>query len=219
MSKYYEIVIFTASISVYANRIIDLIDPDKVVAHRLFRESWVEHKTYTASGDPTFYWVKDLSRLSRFIDDVLILDNSPSAYIYQKENALPVKSWTGQVDDWELYLFINMLKMIAKFGIDFKYVILNVVNSDFSLNHDKFGEIVNSAISKPEYASKTKDYRRAHEASKSPARNRHSLLYARNTKNAMFQTISTKQETVPNIRDFETDVDYPCITIQSVRST
>ena len=148
MSKYYEIIIFTASIPIYANKVIDIIDPDKLISHRLFRSSWVEHKSINANGDPTSYWVKDLSRLSRFIDDIIILDNSPSAYIYQKENALPVKSWTGQPDDCELYLLASLLKMVAKFGLDFKYVLLNVVGSDLSVDHDKFGEIVNSAISK-----------------------------------------------------------------------
>lgn len=38
MSKYYEIVIFTASLSIYANQVIDYLDEDKIVSHRLYRE-------------------------------------------------------------------------------------------------------------------------------------------------------------------------------------
>lgn len=190
MAKHYELVVFTASKQVYANKVIDIIDPDRHIAHRLYRESCVEHKSRDFEHRNASYWVKDLSRLSRFIDDIVIVDNSPAAYIYQKENALPISSWTGGKDDCELYKYINMLKMMAKFEIDIKYVVLNIVNDDFSLNHDKFAEIINSAISKPNFSLKTKDYRKAHELSKSPARRKHCLLFTRNAENAMFQTIS-----------------------------
>lgn len=36
MSENFEIVIFTASIAAYADKVIDLIDPDKTVKYRLF---------------------------------------------------------------------------------------------------------------------------------------------------------------------------------------
>jgi hypothetical protein len=114
------------------------------------------------------FWVKDLSRLSRFIDDLIIIDNSPAAYIYQKENGMPIHSWTGEDNDFELYLYLNMFKMIAKFEIDLKYVLLNVVKDDLTVDHNKFAEIVNSSINKVDFAKKTKEYRKAHELSKSP---------------------------------------------------
>ena len=65
LSEYYEIIIFTASISEYANPVIDLIDPNKVVCHRLYRENC------------TFYngiLVKDLSLLNRNMKDIIIVD-------------------------------------------------------------------------------------------------------------------------------------------------
>lgn len=37
MAKYYEIFIYTASLSEYADPVIDLIDPTKTVAVRLYR--------------------------------------------------------------------------------------------------------------------------------------------------------------------------------------
>jgi len=38
MSKLYEIIVFTASQRVYADKIIDLIDPKKLrITHRLYR--------------------------------------------------------------------------------------------------------------------------------------------------------------------------------------
>ena len=37
MSKIYEIVLFTASQKLYADKVMDLIDPKKRIAHRLYR--------------------------------------------------------------------------------------------------------------------------------------------------------------------------------------
>ena len=61
--------------------------------------------------------------------------------------------------------------MVAKFNIDLKYTLLNIVREDLTIDHDKFSDIVNSAINKADYAAKTKQYRKAHEMSKSPSRN------------------------------------------------
>ena len=38
MSEYYEVVIFTASLSKYANPLMDILDPNKYCTSRLFRE-------------------------------------------------------------------------------------------------------------------------------------------------------------------------------------
>lgn len=37
MSKYYEIIIFTAALQDYADFILDLIDKSNVISHRLYR--------------------------------------------------------------------------------------------------------------------------------------------------------------------------------------
>ena len=37
MSKLYEIVIFTAAVKEYADWILDLIDPQRVISYRLYR--------------------------------------------------------------------------------------------------------------------------------------------------------------------------------------
>jgi TFIIF-interacting CTD phosphatase-like protein len=39
LSKYYELVIFTASQPSYATKVIEIIDPDNLVAHILYRDS------------------------------------------------------------------------------------------------------------------------------------------------------------------------------------
>jgi len=53
----------------------------------------------------TFYrqqFVKDLSRLGRKMKDIIIVDNSPIAYLFQPENAMPIKSWFDDKQDQEL---------------------------------------------------------------------------------------------------------------------
>jgi CTD small phosphatase-like protein 2 len=42
LSKYFEIIVFTASHASYANAVLDHIDPDKAyIAHRLFRDNCI----------------------------------------------------------------------------------------------------------------------------------------------------------------------------------
>ena len=84
MSKYYELVIFTASLSKYANPLMDILDPEGLCTARLFRE----HCTY----DDRVY-VKDMSIIGRRIEDVILIDNSPNSYRPQPENAVPILSW------------------------------------------------------------------------------------------------------------------------------
>ncbi|KAI0256414.1 HAD-like domain-containing protein [Lactifluus subvellereus] len=93
MGEIYEIVVFTASLSKYADPVLDKLDVHHVVAHRLFRESCYNHK-----GN----YVKDLSQLGRPIADTIILDNSPASYIFHPNNAVPVSSWFNDPHDTEL---------------------------------------------------------------------------------------------------------------------
>ena len=47
MSKLFEIVVFTASQKLYADKVLDLIDPKHRISHRLYREHCVViNKTY-----------------------------------------------------------------------------------------------------------------------------------------------------------------------------
>ncbi|KAF5355011.1 hypothetical protein D9756_005223 [Leucocoprinus leucothites] len=93
MGEIYEVVVFTASLSKYADPVLDKLDIHKVVAHRLFRESCYNHR-----GN----YVKDLSQLGRPITDTIILDNSPASYIFHPNNAVPVSSWFNDPHDTEL---------------------------------------------------------------------------------------------------------------------
>ncbi|OCF61150.1 hypothetical protein L486_00794 [Kwoniella mangroviensis CBS 10435] len=93
MGKIYEIVVFTASLSKYADPVLDMLDTHRVVTHRLFRESCYNHK-----GN----YVKDLSQLGRSIETSIIIDNSPASYIFHPNNAVPVSTWFNDPHDTEL---------------------------------------------------------------------------------------------------------------------
>jgi len=93
MGEIFEVVVFTASLSKYADPVLDKLDIHHVVSHRLFRESCYNHR-----GN----YVKDLSQLGRPISDTIIIDNSPASYIFHPNNAVPVSSWFTDPHDQEL---------------------------------------------------------------------------------------------------------------------
>uniref|UniRef100_A0A0G4I5H6 FCP1 homology domain-containing protein n=1 Tax=Chromera velia CCMP2878 TaxID=1169474 RepID=A0A0G4I5H6_9ALVE len=104
VAKWYECVIFTASLSKYADPLLDLLDPHKTQSWRLFRE----HCTYWNGN-----YVKDLSKLGRKLEHIIIVDNSPLAYGLQPDNAIPIKSWFDDQTDRELYDLIPILEALS----------------------------------------------------------------------------------------------------------
>jgi len=104
MGEVFEIVIFTASLSKYADPVLDLLDANKVIDYRLFREHC------TCIND---IFVKDMSIMGRSIESIFIIDNSPHAYALQPENAMPCVSWFDDYGDKELLEFIPVLQKIA----------------------------------------------------------------------------------------------------------
>jgi RNA polymerase II subunit A small phosphatase-like protein len=100
VGEHFEVVVFTASLSKYADPVLDLLDKHRVVHHRLFRESCLNYK-----GN----YVKDLSQLGRDLRHTLIIDNSPASYILHPTNAVPVTSWFSDPHDTELLDMIPFL--------------------------------------------------------------------------------------------------------------
>jgi RNA polymerase II subunit A small phosphatase-like protein len=93
MAKHYEIVVYTASLNKYADPLLDLLDPNRVIRARLFRESCVYYE-----GN----YVKDLSLLDRDLSQAIIIDNSPASYIFHPENAIDCTSFIDDPMDREL---------------------------------------------------------------------------------------------------------------------
>ncbi|WKX89863.1 hypothetical protein Q1695_009033 [Nippostrongylus brasiliensis] len=101
----YECVLFTASLAKYADPVADLLDKRGVFRSRLFREACVYHK-----GN----YVKDLARLGRDLNKVLIIDNSPASYSFHPENAIPVPTWWDDPSDVELLDILPLLERLEK---------------------------------------------------------------------------------------------------------
>lgn len=108
MSQIYEVVIFTASLSKYAEPLVRMLDRSEIwCSHLLFRE----HCTFVEAQEA---FVKDLSLIGRDLKDLIIIDNSPTSYHFHPENALPSRSWYEDSQDRELYEFIPLLQTLAK---------------------------------------------------------------------------------------------------------
>ncbi len=120
MRKRYELVIFTASISKYANPLLNIIDKMGFVPFRLFRE----HCTLI---NTTF--VKDLSLLGRELKDIIILDNNPDSYALNKYNGIPILSWFDDANDKELLKLLPLLKFLSKVK-DVRPIIKKIVNNE-----------------------------------------------------------------------------------------
>jgi RNA polymerase II subunit A small phosphatase-like protein len=89
----FEVVIFTASLASYADPVINFLDPKRRLAGRLYRDSCV-----LLQG----MYIKDISRVGRHMNSVVLVDNSPTSYALQPQNALPCRSWFSDMNDSEL---------------------------------------------------------------------------------------------------------------------
>ncbi|KAK9810684.1 hypothetical protein WJX73_010623 [Symbiochloris irregularis] len=101
----FEVVVFTASLSKYADPLLDLLDSGGVVRWRLFRESCCPYE-----GN----YVKNLLCLGRDLSHVIIVDNSPHSYIFQPENALPIGTFIDDPEDVELLEMLPVLTSLER---------------------------------------------------------------------------------------------------------
>lgn len=105
MANHYEIIIYTASLSKYANPLLDWLDPKRLCDYRLYREHCTYHNNI---------FVKDLSRLARPLKHTIIIDNAPASYMFHPDCAIPTTSWYNDPTCTELYQFIPILECLAK---------------------------------------------------------------------------------------------------------
>jgi RNA polymerase II subunit A small phosphatase-like protein len=100
VGEHFEIVIYTASLSKYADPLLDKLDVHKVIDKRLFRENCV-----FIDG----HFVKDLSLLNRNLSRSIIVDNSPVSYKFHPENAIDCTSFIDDPNDVEMWQIADFL--------------------------------------------------------------------------------------------------------------
>ena len=120
MSKHYELVLFTASISKYAEPLLKIIDKNELIAFKFYRD----HCTLINTN-----FVKDLSKLGRNLEDVIILDNSHISYALHHDNGIPIESWFDDKNDTTLTDLIPILEFLAEVDDVRKYINLFVRNN------------------------------------------------------------------------------------------
>ncbi|CAN0853768.1 CTD small phosphatase-like protein 2 [Linum grandiflorum] len=105
VAEMFEIVIFTASQSIYAAQLLDILDADrKLISRRVYRESCIfSDGTYT----------KDLTVLDVDLAKVAIIDNSPQVFRLQVNNGIPIKSWFDDPSDSDLLSLLPFLETLA----------------------------------------------------------------------------------------------------------
>ena len=139
MGKIYEVVIFTASVSKYADPLLDIIDKEKNCKFRLFREHCTAINTC---------YVKEIKKLGRELKDVIIVDNSPMSYALNPENGLPIITWFDDKEDRELYNISSILEFLSFVPDVRNYIHQFVVNDEISYNNvinvfDRYNEMLN----------------------------------------------------------------------------
>mmetsp|Transcript_40913 Transcript_40913/g.55739 ORF Transcript_40913/g.55739 Transcript_40913/m.55739 type:complete len:365 (-) Transcript_40913:883-1977(-) len=107
-AKNFEVVIFTASQQMYADKLLDTLDPNHdLIKHRLFRDSCL-----MVDGN----YLKDLNVVGRDLSKMVLVDNSPHAFGYQIDNGIPIESWFGEPKDEELLRLLEFLEQLR--GVD-----------------------------------------------------------------------------------------------------
>ena len=93
-------------------------------------------------------YIKDLSLLGRDMKDVIIVDNSPNAYYFHNENAVPILSWYDDPDDRCLFEMIPLLEALSQVH-DVRQVIPKFVRKDINLvDFPKAAWVLNDAYRK-----------------------------------------------------------------------
>jgi Dullard-like phosphatase family protein len=106
-SKYFEVIVFTASHQSYADAVLDYLDPfNQLVEHRLYRQNCIFNQGY---------YIKDIRVLTnRKLKNIVIVDNAAYSFGNYLENGIPIISWHDDIYDKELLNLVDYMKILAQ---------------------------------------------------------------------------------------------------------
>ena len=145
LSSLYEIIIFTASISQYANPLLDQLDRNKYIKQRLFRQ------------DCTFsngIYIKDLKIFNRQLNNMIIIDNNPLSYDNNIDNGIPILSWYEDINDKELLKLLPILKYMSNSNV---YDVRTIINQFVNRNTNEIDYIAINRITNINRESEEKE--------------------------------------------------------------
>jgi len=100
LANYYEIVVFTAAEQDYADAILDILDTEKLINQRLYRQHCINIEDK--------YFVKDLRIVAdREMKDMVLVDNSIISMAFNIDNGIPVAPFFRWTKNDEELLFLH----------------------------------------------------------------------------------------------------------------
>jgi len=111
VSQYYELVLFSEASQEYSDLILEAFEEcKKYFDYKLYRQ-------HTVIKNQDF--VKDLTRLGRPLNTIIIVDNMPQNFRLQNMNGIPIKPFRGEdINDKALFDLSTILINIAKENSD-----------------------------------------------------------------------------------------------------
>lgn len=105
LADHYEIVLFTAAMKDYTDYIIERVDTEKKISHKLYRE-------HTSTIGNSI--VKDLNKIGRDLSRTVIIDNNPHAFQLQPKNGIYIRTWLSDPEDKALLRLSKVLEDLAQ---------------------------------------------------------------------------------------------------------
>lgn len=104
-SKWFDLVIFTASVKEYADPVIDWLETER----KYFSKRY--YRNHCTLRDREGY-IKDLSTVDPNINKLIIIDNSPISYALHENNAILVEGWINDDSDQDLLNLLPLLEAL-----------------------------------------------------------------------------------------------------------
>ena len=136
MKKNYELIIFTSATNEYADPLLAAIEKDKkIFDYKLYRQHTLIYNNEI---------VKDISKIGRPLNKIIIVDNLVQNFRLQKENGIMIKAFWGE-DAYDNALF-ELKEILNKIANEFDDVIFVVGRHETLISLTKCLRILHVAV-------------------------------------------------------------------------